>query len=141
MTKLRFERYDHASLRSQGFHVSEAEDIAFGTDPDLKLWMTIDEGQTLAVFGYRILKEGYAEALLALHDMGKKYVSLPHVVREAFRHTRTSLRLYRAQAVVDAEDHAARKFAKYIGLEFEGHLRKAGINREDIILYAWIGDE
>lgn len=141
MTKLRFERYDHRNLIAEGFPLDKSENTACMIDDYLHLWMIIDEGQVIAVFGYRWIREGVGEAIILLHPLGKNYIALPRTVKSAFKHICISEHLYRVTAAVDAEDDTAQRFTEYIGFHYEGYMRQGGLHREDMIAYAWVGED
>lgn len=97
------------------------------------------ENQPLFCAGLYLVRPGVAELWWRGH---------PDVVRHPIEVVRTSkwylekgaaaLKIWRAQAAVNAEWPAACRFAEICGLEREGTMRQFGPNREDFYMYARI---
>lgn len=94
----------------------------------------IQNGKVVACGGFNIFYRGCAEAWVFLSK--KPAMSVVMGVKHQFLEWIEEYHLRRVQSPTLARWEAGCRFLKFLGMEYEGYLRKSSIDGEDQVLYA-----
>lgn len=95
------------------------------------------EGDVLGIGGASILMPGVAEIWIGFGPaMWYHPIEVCKGLRQALFQMVHVNNLHRVQFVVDPENETAKRFAKFMGFEFEGIMRQYSIDRQDMARYA-----
>lgn len=96
----------------------------------------INEGQVVAVGGFFPLLGKTSEFWLLIHPRYLNSKSLILMLKKQFNEWIDDNDIVRAQAVCGVVQSVQRRFLEWLGMTYEGTLRKYGPNLEDQVMYA-----
>lgn len=95
-----------------------------------------DFDRILACGGLNIIYRGFAEAWVYLpKDAGKTSVM---IVKDQLQEWIEQYQLIRVQATAMADWRNGCRFLEWLGMQYEGRMRKSSIDGRDQALYAWV---
>lgn len=94
------------------------------------------ENNVLACCGILQYWEGVGESWIELADGAEKYSALPGAVRDILNETQDLYCLHRVVSTVRADNPKDIRFVQWLGYEWEGLMRKHGVDGSDYHLYA-----
>jgi hypothetical protein len=104
-------------------------------------WTGMYRGTPVLCFGLRILGPGVAEAwMLPGKDIGNHAISLGRGGRKIFQHYLESGAFRRIQIAVEEDNAIAFRFARWLGFEVEGIMRRFAVNGGNYIMMSRIAD-
>lgn len=143
-------RFDVRHLNRMEFKEPEASQIR--DDPDMipsiirshnreASWTGLYRGKPVLCFGLRIVSRGVAEAwMLPGKDIQDHAISLGRGGRKIFTHYLDSGVFRRIQIGVEANNDIAFRFARWLGFEVEGIMRKFAADGGDYVLMSRISE-
>lgn len=103
-------------------------------------WSLSDEGTVFGVIGYLLVRPGHAVcwAMFEPHVTEVSALGLTRVVRRGIQDEMKRIGITRLESAVDVSDSAAVRWARFLGFEIEGLMRKSSSVNTDQWLIARI---
>ena len=108
-------------------------------NPAFTLWR--HDGEPIGAAGVIIFAPGVGEAWLrGSTRLPAHGISVALTVRRRFVKLARLYQLRRIQAIVQENNDVARAFNDWLGMKYEGTLRKLGPKGEDMLMMAWVSE-
>tara|TARA_R100000700_G_scaffold37257_1_gene47238 strand:+ start:3600 stop:4040 length:441 start_codon:yes stop_codon:yes gene_type:complete len=99
----------------------------------------IDHGHLIAISGIQPLWPGAGEAwLMASDKLDTHKISVSRICRRWMRKIANEQDLHRVQAHMKSDWPELSRWARFLGMEFEGTIRQMTPDREDYDMYSWV---
>jgi len=99
----------------------------------------IDNGYLVGAAGIFPLWEGVGEAwFLGASRVGKHQIRVARLVREGLLQIAEEQGMWRVQAAMRSDWPELKRWAKFLGMEHEGTMRRYGANKLDYERWAWL---
>tara|TARA_R100000995_G_scaffold84740_1_gene64567 strand:- start:3012 stop:3458 length:447 start_codon:yes stop_codon:yes gene_type:complete len=118
---------------------------SFGTEmlehfaqPDMAFTF-INHGHLIAISGIQPLWPGVGEAwLLASDKLDAHKISVSRICKRWMRKIADEQELHRVQAHMQTDWPELSRWARFLGMEYEGTIRQMTPNREDYDMFSWV---
>lgn len=128
---------EHLYSINLAFEMTKAGKELLGNYNDVIGYTGLDGDTVLATGGVHRMWEGVGEAWLIVGKEGyEKPKTVARYTDYLFKHIQEEHGLSRIQASVAALDAVANRYARWLGFEKEGIMRKYGLDGSDYIRYA-----